>query len=301
VVYGGDSAEREVSILSGRAIHRALLSLGHEAVMVDVTERLIQGGDLSMFIGPDRPDLAFLALHGTHAEDGAIQGLLELLHIPYTGSGIQASAIAMDKALTKKILEQHGIPVPFGVHLKKRDDPVPVRPPLIVKPNAQGSTVGLSFVQTDEEVETALDKAFAYDSEVLVEEWIRGMEISVPVIDGEPLLPVEIAPVSGFYDFESKYTPGATEEIVPARLPESVLKRAQDIAVETHRVIGCSGATRTDMMVRGRDVYVLEINTLPGMTGTSLLPNSAAAMGMTFEDLCKRLVEDALSRYAQET
>jgi D-alanine--D-alanine ligase len=185
--------------------------------------------------------------------------------------------------------------------LTKRTQEVTVAPPLIVKPNAQGSTVGLSFVETAEQLEHALDRAFAYGDEVLVEEWIKGMEISTPVLDGEPLQPVEITPVSGFYDFESKYTPGATEEICPARMPEHLAKQAQELALRVHRIIGCAGATRTDMIVRGEEIFVLEINTLPGMTGTSLLPNSARAAGISFEQLCQRLVEDALRRDAAKT
>lgn len=300
VLYGGESAEREVSIHSGRAVHAALQRLGYDSKLVDMTEKLFKGADLSDFIGRDRPDLAFLALHGTRAEDGAIQGLLELLHIPYTGSGIQASAIAMDKALTKQILLQHGIRVPKGALLTTPEPPFDLHPPLIVKPNAQGSTVGLSFVENQKQLCPALLNAFQYDREVLVEEWIIGMEISTPVLQNEALLPVEIAPATGKYDFESKYTPGATLEIVPARLPRHLLEQSQEIAIQAHRALRCSGATRTDMIVRGEEIFVLEINTLPGMTITSLLPNSAAAAGISFDQLCQRLVEDALATHANK-
>ncbi|MGV3616718.1 MAG: REP-associated tyrosine transposase [Fimbriimonas sp.] len=302
VLYGGDSAEREVSILSGRAIHGALQALGHDSYLLDATELLLSKGDLSQFLGPGRPDLAFLAVHGTHAEDGAIQGLLELLHIPYTGSGIQASAIAMDKGLTKRVLEAAGIRTPKGVLLRSMDDTPGIPPPLVVKPNAQGSTVGLKFVERGGDLCAALAYSFQYDDAVVVEEWIRGMEISVPVLDDEALPPVEIAPASGTYDFESKYTPGATEEIVPARLPAAVLQEAKATALKAHRALGCAGATRTDMLVRiegdRHEIFVLEVNTLPGMTGTSLLPSSAQAVGISFEALCQRLVEDALRRNA---
>jgi D-alanine--D-alanine ligase len=170
-----------------------------------------------------------------------------------------------------------------------------------VKPNAQGSTVGLSFVETEEQLRPAIDKAFAYDDAVLVEEWVRGMEISVPVL-GEKALPVvEIAPRSGRYDFASKYLPGATDEIVPARLPDKVQQRAQEIALQAHRALGCEGATRTDMIVpepyENAEPVVLEVNTLPGMTATSLLPNSAKAAGIDFDDLVEWMVEDALGRH----
>jgi UDP-N-acetylmuramate--L-alanine ligase len=298
VLFGGDSAEREVSLHSGRAVGAALTKLGYEVTQVDVTDHLLGKGTLPVFTGALRPDVAFLAVHGTHAEDGALQGLLELLHIPYTGSGIQASAIAMDKGLTKKILAANGIRVPAGVLLDNPDQPCPVQTPLIVKPNAQGSTVGLSFVEQGGDVCHAIRKAFSYDTQVLVEEWVSGIEISTPVLNGEALLPVEIVPTGGRYDFERKYAPGATLEVVPARIGEELLKEAQEIALAAHRALGCAGATRTDAIVRGQEIFVLEVNTLPGMTATSLLPNSAAACGISFEQLCQKILEDALKRDA---
>ncbi len=299
VLYAGDSSEREVSILSGRAIHQALLRLGHASRLVDVTERLLSKGDLSLFVGPDRPDLAFLAVHGTNAEDGALQGLLELLHIPYTGSGIQASSICMDKSLTKRILKEQGIRVPLGVIVDHAEAEINIPLPLVVKPNAEGSTVGVTFVHDPIQLRPAITKALAYGGKVIVEEMVVGMEISTPVLGHTALLPVEIAPTSGQYDFESKYTPGATEEIVPARLPEHLLEESRAIALKAHEVMNCEGATRTDMIVRGEEIFVLEINTLPGMTGTSLLPNSALASGIPFDELCQRLVVDAIERYAR--
>lgn len=301
VIYGGDSAEREVSLLSGRAIHDALKRLGHDSVLVDVTDLLFRKGDITAFTGPNRPDVAVLAVHGTHAEDGAIQGFFELLHVPYTGSGIQSSAIAMDKTLSKEILATAGIRVPEG-YLAKDPQDRPAGPwrRRIVKPNAQGSTVGLSFVEREEDLPDAIEAAKRYGSGALVEEWIEGMEVSVPVLGDRALEPVEIAPKSGRYDFESKYTPGATEEVCPARLPSEVLERLKDLAVRSHRALRCSGATRTDMIVRDpqgeAEPVVLEVNTLPGMTGTSLLPNSAQTSGIPFDELVRWLMEDAIAR-----
>jgi len=364
VLEGGDSAEREVSLLSGRAIAKALESKGYEVTRIDVTERLLSRGDLSFLMGSDRPDVAFLAVHGTNAEDGAIQGLCEMLHIPYTGSGIQSSALSMDKERTKLILEAHGLPVVKGISISSHENPLsaavasyrredhqepensskkaedqmraavasyrredhqepedsnnetedPMRAavasyrrgydqltyPLVVKPNAQGSTVGLSFVDTPEELEKAITYALQFDSSAIIEERIIGMEISVPVLGDRALPPVEIVPASGSYDFASKYEPGATEEICPARLPDEVLRKAQDLALKTHRAMGCEGATRTDMMVRldpEPELFILEINTLPGMTGTSLLPNSAKTVGIDFPELCDWIVQDALRRH----
>lgn len=300
VAKGGDSAEREVSKHSGAAIAKALRNKGHDVIEMDLTEQLLGKGDLSLFIGPDRPDLVFLGVHGTNAEDGAIQGLLELLHVPYTGSNIQSSAIAMDKNRSKAILEANGIRVPKGQLVYSTDEPVNIHAPLIVKPNAQGSTVGLSFVEQDSDIQPAIERSLSYDSSVLVEEWIRGMEISVPVLEDRALPPVEIAPKNGRYDFASKYEPGATEEIIPARLAPEVIAQVQEIAVKCHKLLGCRGATRTDMIVENnKDAVVLEVNTLPGMTATSLLPNSARVAGLSMEDLCDWLVQSALRSYAK--
>jgi D-alanine--D-alanine ligase len=296
VIYGGDSSEREVSILSGNCIAKALEKVGYEVAKYDVTNLLLRKGALLEFTGSIRPDVAFFAVHGTHAEDGAIQGLFELLHIPYTGSNILASAIAMDKQRTKQILSSVGIQVPRGQFVTSVNDPVTIAVPAVVKPNQEGSTVGLTFATTEEELQEGVRKALQYPGGALIEEWVHGMEISVPVLCDEALLPVEISPLTGGYDFANKYTVGATEEIVPARLPDATLEEAKRIALLAHQTLGCAGATRTDMIVRDGELIVLEVNTLPGMTTTSLLPNSALAAGISFEELCQRIVEDALKR-----
>ncbi len=296
VCYGGDSSEREVSILSGRAIGQALRRKGHQVTMVDMTELLLRKGSVLEFTGTIRPDVAFLAVHGTHAEDGAIQGLFELLHIPYTGSGILASALAIDKNRTKKILADSGILVPTGQFLSNIAD-IHIQAPAIVKPNREGSTVGLTFAKTQEDIIEGVTKAMQYPGGCLIEEWIQGVEISVPVLCGKALPPVEIRPLVGEYDFANKYTPGATIEICPAEISQLHLEKAQKIAETAHSVLGCEGASRTDMIVRGDGIYVLEVNTLPGMTSTSLLPNSAKTAGINFDDLCEILMEDAISRH----
>jgi UDP-N-acetylmuramate--L-alanine ligase len=300
VVYGGDSAEREVSLHSGREVHKALKELGYDAFLVDVTELLLNKSDTSAFKGTERPDLAFLCVHGTHAEDGAIQGFFELLHIPYIGSGMQASAIAMDKDLTKQVLTAHGLPTPKGVKWHKRD-PRPELPkaPVIVKPNAQGSTVGLSFVEKVDQLEKAIKHAFTYDDAILVEEWVKGIEISVPVAGDEVLPAVEIVPASGRYDFEAKYTPGATEEVCPARISKEQEQQAGQLALKAHHALNCRGVTRTDMIVAKDRIVVLEVNTLPGMTATSLVPRSAGVHGWSFNDLVRWITEDALKAAAE--
>lgn len=295
VLLGGDSAEREVSLHSGLAILAALRRRGYEAFPLDLSELLLSGGDLGALTGPRRPDLAFLAVHGTHAEDGAIQGALELLHLPYTGSGPLASALAFDKDRAKRILAAAGVEVPRG-ELIRAPGPAPFPGPWVVKPNRQGSTVGLGFVEHEADLDRAVERALAYDESALVEEWVRGVEISIPVLADRALPAVEIVPAKGRYDFAAKYVPGATEEIVPARLPPRIADRAADIALAAHRALGCEGATRTDMIVDGERVVVLEVNTLPGMTPTSLLPRSAEAAGIDFDALCAWIVEDALGR-----
>lgn len=307
VAFGGDSAEREVSLHSGRAIANALRDR-YDVVSADLSDRLLNSGDLSLLCGPDRPDLVFLAVHGTNMEDGAMQGLCKLFHIPHTGSGIQSSAIAMDKQRTKELLEADGMPVPKGLLVTaaewNRDRQgvlQSVKEKLlsakrIVKPNAQGSTVGLSFLDDESELESAISRSLTYDDSCLVEERVFGMEISCPVLGDRALQPVEIVPRNGAYDFGSKYEPGATEEICPARLPENQIQLARDFALRAHRLLKCEGATRTDMLVAGDRIVILEVNTLPGMTATSLLPNSAAACGISFEDLCDWMVQDALAR-----
>ena len=302
VVYGGLSAEREVSLHSGLAVGAALSRKGYDVRMVDVAESLLSKGDLSALVGPNRPDVCFLAVHGPGDEDGTVQGVMAALRLPYTGSGIAASAVAMDKDATKRLLDAQGIRTPRGKRVTQSDEAVDFEGPWVVKPNAQGSTVGLSFVEDPEALEWAIARALAYDDAVLVEEWIKGMEISTPVLVDRALPTVQIEPRGDHYDFANKYLPGATEEIVPARLRPETLAEAGRIALQAHRALGCAGATRTDAIVRDPDgeaeIVVLEVNTLPGMTATSLLPNSAQAAGIPFDDLCERLVKEAISRHA---
>ncbi len=297
VMLGGESVEREVSICSGTMAADALRSKGYQVTTLDPTEALLSSGDVSSLIGAERPDLVFLALHGTGAEDGRIQGLLDMLHLPFTGSGLRASALAMDKAATKRLLENAGIPTPSGIVIRAGDDLPEIRTPCVVKPNAQGSTIGLTFVESSGQLPDAISKALKYDTEALIEEHVEGIEISVPVLCDEALPVVEICPASGSYDYAAKYTVGATDEIVPARIPEEITKIAQDYALRAHKAIGAEDFSRTDMIVSGDKVVVLEINTLPGLTETSLIPNSAAAAGICYPDLCERILLSAMGRY----
>jgi D-alanine--D-alanine ligase len=307
VVCGGDSAEREVSLLSGLAVEAALRAKGFDAFRIDVSDLLLSGRGLERLVGPGRPEVCFLAVHGTNAEDGAVQGLLELLHLPYTGSGIAASALAMDKERAKAVLRASGVPVPEGILVRSLEDLQDLRERLpgsggwVVKPNSQGSTVGLSFVEDPGRLGQAVSAALRYGGGALVEEWVRGVEVSVPVLGDEPLPVVEIVPAGGRYDFASKYTPGATEEVCPARLSEEQTALCQEYALRAHRALGCEGCSRTDMIVADGRTVVLETNTLPGLTQTSLVPRSALAAGMTFEELCERMVLDAAKKVPKAT
>ena len=299
VFMGGKSSEREVSLSTGRMILDALDPEKYQAFMVD-TARF----GTEVLIDP-RPDIVLIALHGKYGEDGTVQGLLDLLEIPYVGSGVLASALAMDKIMTRKVLEREGIPVPKGIavqHLFDMDSLAKqvereIGYPAVVKPNRQGSTIGLSIAQSAAELPAAVELAFEHDTDVLIEEFVEGTEITVAVLGNDELeaLPVvEIVPASGFYDYYSKYTPGATEEIVPARIPEKQYKLAQELGLACHKALGCRGMSRADMIIRGEEVIVLEINTIPGMTPTSLLPTAAKAAGIEFPQLLDRLIALAL-------
>jgi D-alanine-D-alanine ligase len=335
VLMGGRSTEREVSLVTGRMVLDALDPEKYEALPVDAAAlgRLPGGAPPALSDGPllagvtapeglaggaeaimapeedaRRPDVAFIALHGRYGEDGTIQGLLELLGIRYTGSGVLASAAAMSKRMSKLIFRAEGIPAPPGVVLEGRAERDrflaewrhglgEIGLPCVVKPNEQGSTIGVTIVRQPEEMAAALDLAFKYDGVVLVEQFVVGTEITAALLGNrEPeVLPlVEIVPRGGFYDYERKYTPGATDEIVPARIPEEQAEAARELARRCHRVFGCRGMSRIDMIAGPDQLWVLEINTIPGMTPTSLLPRAAAAAGISFPRLVERLIELAL-------
>jgi len=302
VLLGGQSAEREISLKTGQAVHRALLRLGYDAVPIDVDASFLQQ------LRDTKVEIAFVALHGPGGEDGTIQGLLEMVGIPYTGSGVRASAIAMHKVTAKALLDYHGIPVPPGTVVRsgKRGKASPVPPaglkwPVVVKPAAQGSTFGVSIVRQASEWRAALRHAHNYDQVAVVEAYIAGREITVSVLGGssEPLaLPaIEIQAPGGFFDYAAKYEKGRTTYLCPAPLPANVSRQVQDLAVRTYQLLACQGAARVDFRVteRGRP-FVLEINTVPGMTETSLLPMAAAKAGIAYDSLTERILQSALRR-----
>jgi len=293
VLMGGLSAEREVSLKSGAAVHQALLSLGYHAVAIDM------GRDLAAVLVQEKIEAVFIALHGRYGEDGCVQGLLELLQIPYTGSGVLASALAMHKLYSKQTFTSAGIlTAPF--HHFRRGQQVGTGDldfglPLVVKPVQEGSSVGVSIVREEGQLEAALASAFRHDSEILVEKYIKGQEVQVGILDDRPIGAIEIVPKNEFYDFEAKYTDGMAEHIFPARLKPALYEKAQQIGLAAHQALGCSGYSRVDLLVTDTgESYVLEVNTLPGMTALSLLPEIAAkGAGLPFEALVERIIESA--------
>jgi len=290
VLMGGLSSEREISLRSGKAVFEALKRKGYDAVCIDPAP------DLGLILQRRKVDAAFICLHGTPGEDGTVQGLLEFMGIPYTGSGVLASAAAMDKIVTKKLLIYHAIPTPdFSVNEHGRTTGKRIALPVIVKPATQGSTIGVSRVSVKKDLEKAIRIARRFGPKVLIEKFIQGRELTVGILNDLPLPVVEIRPMSGFYDFKSKYTPGRTEYRVPAPLLRRVSKRVQELALSAHRALGCNGASRVDFMLAdGDDPYVLEVNTIPGMTETSLLPKAAREAGISFDDLVERILTAAV-------
>jgi D-alanine-D-alanine ligase len=292
VLMGGLSAERDVSLRTGRAIGQALQRCGYQIVEIDA------GRDLPAQLERAGAEVVFIALHGRFGEDGTVQGLLELCGIPYTGSGVLASSLAMDKVATKKMLCYHGIVTPAFAELRQGDviaDNLPDYP-LVVKPAREGSTIGISIANDRRALEEGLAEAFRHDDLVLVEQFIAGAEVTVGVLDGQPLPVIQVVPKGGFYDYQSKYTPGETEYLLPAPLPEATYLALQEAAVRVFRAVGCQGAARVDFMVTDTDFYCLEVNTIPGMTETSLLPKAAQAAGLSFDELVERILEGAALR-----
>ena len=286
VLMGGSSAERDISLRSGGAVLKALQSSGVDAVGIDLT------GNWPEAIATADIQSAFVALHGTLGEDGCVQGLLEIMGIPYTGSGVLASALCMNKRLCKQILGHAGLKTPTEIEIGETG---PARYPVIVKPVAEGSSVGLHrLVSAAEWQELEIEDNRQWMAEMPV----SGVEIAVSVLDGRALPIVEVAPKSGVYDYGSKYTAGATEYFCPARLPAETLRHCMQQAERAVAATGCSGAPRVDMIVAdGGEPFILEINTIPGMTETSLLPKSAAAAGIGFEELCLRILATARVEY----
>jgi D-alanine-D-alanine ligase len=291
VMLGGPSAEREVSLRSGAAVVAALRSRGHEVFELDPKD--------ASWVLPEKTDAVFLALHGTYGEDGTVQRQLEKLGVPYTGCDSEASRVAFDKLLTKQCCIESCVPTAKFLVADSAETPWPMgwQPPMVVKPVRQGSSVGLQFVNRVDEWHTALAESLRFDSEVLVEEKIIGRETTVGILDGQPLPVVEVRPKTGSYDYKTKYTAGSSDYFCPADFDAATTKRIQDAALGAFKAINGRDYSRVDVMVRADgSPVVLEVNTLPGMTETSLLPKVAAAAGMDYAELCQRMVDLALKR-----
>ncbi len=302
VLMGGKSHEREVSLSTGAQILKGLNSARYDAYSGEVDDLLNQRNGL--------PDMVFIALHGRGGEDGSIQGLLEWLGTPYTGSGILASALAINKTRCKQLFRAAGLPVLPELALRQDDvaeiDNVLHRVnvdlggfPVFLKPNSEGSTFGCSRVDSSDQLKSAMCEAWKYDDLLLVEPYFRGMEVTVGVLGNAgqspvALPPIEIVPRSEYYDYESKYAAGGSEHIIPARLLPEVLKRLGELAVSCHNLLGCDGMSRTDFIVNEKDIAILETNTIPGMTPTSLLPQAAEHAGISFCAMLDGIIDCAL-------
>ena len=297
VVMGGTSGEREVSLASGRAVADGLEDKGYEVVRIDLGPKK----DWAATLESAHVDAVFLALHGRLGEDGCVQGLCEILGIPYTGSSVLASALAMDKVKAKELFRQHNVPTPPYYTVTAGDDLTDIEEihgsfgfPVIVKPRAEGSSLGVRKATNIAELVDAIRDALALDVVVLVERYVQGHEVNVGLLDGRVLGAIEIVPKHGIYDFTCKYQPGMTEYFMPARLPPTRYLGVLNLAERAVRALDCSGACRVDLLVtEGANEFVLEVNTLPGMTKTSLLPKIAAAAGYDFPDLCEAILRSA--------
>ncbi len=300
LIAGGVSGEREVSLKGAAEVEKALDTEKYEVVRYDPATDLAR-----IAADADKLDAAFILLHGVHGEDGTMQGFLELLNIPYQGAGVLGSALAMDKNLAKTLYRLHGLPVAVWEMAVREDIAAPesllakLSLPLVIKPVRQGSSLGMSIVRQPEQLPAALETAFQHDSEVMVEEFIKGREITVGVIGNDELMPlplIEIIPDEryDFFDYEAKYKPGATREVCPAEVDDQIREKAQQYGLVAHQALQLKGYSRTDMIVRGDEIFILETNTIPGMTETSLLPQAAAEAGLDFADLLDRLIELAM-------
>ncbi len=298
VLLGGWSSERPVSLMSGEGVAKALESRGHKVTRIDM------GRDVAIRLAETTPDVVFNALHGAPGEDGTVQGMMDLMGLTYTHSGLATSVIAIDKELTKQALVPHGIPMPGGrivetSELYQRD---PLERPYVLKPVNEGSSVGVAIVTNDgnygNPISPAAKGPWQEFDRLLAEPYVRGRELTTAVLGGKALLVTELKPKSGFYDFDAKYTDGMTDHICPAEIPDDVAEACKDIALRAHKLLGCRGATRSDFRwddERGVEgLFLLEINTQPGMTPLSLVPEQARAMGLSYEDLVEAIVAEAL-------
>ncbi len=290
VLMGGLSDEREVSLKTGAAMAAELKKHGHKVTVIDIKKR-----DISPVIKA-KPDLVMIGLHGAYGEDGIMQGILEFHGIPYMGCGVMASALAMNKVKSKEVMKANGIRTPKWQVLKSNEDleNLKINFPFVIKPNDNGSSVGIFVVKNKKEAKEAFKKTAEISRQIFAEEFIKGTEISVPILNNRALPVIEIIPANEFYDYESKYTEGKSTHIIPARIGKSDTKNACEAALKAASVIGCGVYSRVDIIIKNHRPYVIELNTLPGMTPMSLFPESAKAAGISFYDLLCELMKSAL-------
>lgn len=288
VLMGGMSSEREISIRSGMAVYNALIGKGYDAVKIDVDRNIAE------VLKRKKIDIAFIALHGKYGEDGTMQGLLEIMGIPHTGSSVMASSMAFDKAIAKDIFRSHGIPTPNWEVATTHDSRLTTHDfPVVVKPSREGSTIGLTVVKQKRDLQKALKEAGKFDDKIIVEKFISGRELTVGILSGKVLPVIEVKPKNGLYDYKSKYTKGMTDYICPAPLLKTIETKIKKIALNAYNVLGCSGAARVDIILDKKNrPYVLEVNTIPGMTELSLLPKAARIAGIDFPELVERMLLD---------
>lgn len=331
VLMGGDSTEREVSLVTGDQIAKALSENGHEVIKIDPSasrdEQTALNDTDRHWIGIDypdfeilpahrgslylknilickrlKPDVVFNALHGGKGENGIVQGMLDAAELPYTGSNRLASTLAMEKDISKQYFRQAQIPTPKGTVLNRpgasRKNIKSLQLPLVIKPNDQGSTIGLHIIEEERSIESALSEAFRYSRKVIIEEYIAGRELTVGILKTRPLPVLEIIPRHSLYDYECKYSDGMSAYRVPAELDDRLTKSIQSLALKAHRILGCSGYSRVDFRLNQKNQpFILEVNTLPGMTGTSLVPKAARAAGITFNALVETIIEEAIKGF----
>jgi len=293
VLAGGPSNERDISLRSGKAVHNAFLNEGLDAVLIDIKD------DIRAFLDNNVIDVAFIALHGRFGEDGTIQKMLEDAHIPYTGSKVKASALALDKIASKEIFVKNNIPIPKYIVFEKGgfsvNEAQNVGYPLVVKPQFEGSSIGLSIVREKGSLDNALSAAFRYGDKIILEEYIEGRELTVGILDDKPLPVIEIVTRNNIYDYEAKYKDADTRYLVPAPIDKDSYDKASSLGIMAHNALGCDSFSRVDMIMdRSGKIFVLEVNSIPGMTERSLLPKAALAMGLRFNELCVKILENTL-------
>lgn len=297
VIFGGLSSEREISLKSGQAVFNALIKEGLNVEEIDLRSEAPE--DVEKIISGYGIDLAFIAMHGRFGEDGKLQSILEKMDIAYVGSDSLASAIAMDKIVSRRIFQENNIPIPKFIVLNRHNEydfpQKDISFPFVVKPQSQGSSIGISFVNHKDQIDRALKLAFRFDDNAIIEEYIKGKEITVGILDNRALEPIEILPKNQFFDYQAKYTKGLTEYILPAPIDSDLKDKVKYLSLKAHKVLGCRHFSRVDLLLdQNNQPFILEVNTIPGFTSTSLLPKAALYEGITFTQLCIRLLNMAV-------